>query len=469
MAGRCGLADSPSLRTFPPRLGLVLSCPPATNIRYRPGQSGGMSPLPLMAAPTWRIQSRLALWDSGRDRVHGAEFDVLDSQPFTASDQIHVMGLDLAGRYMAHTLAGCRTIPPVRYVIHNHFMGKRWHENNKQLTLYRGHHMIIRRRIKADFTSEHDKRLEWGPIHNLVVTLPACQVLNAIGAIRHRLDHRSTICLVNDGLGVAEALIEAYFPDQSKRPIFLLGHLTTSLDYTGDIFSVSEVRPGRLYLTLLPSQGLGGNHEVRIKRHPPLERTVRGSHFIRLLTAIPGLNATGHPIADFMRYKLPTVAFRAIADPLAALFECRYDGLRDNPHARQLMDRLLAELSGVLSRLPECRDSPKFRQVALFTELRDKVFRKLLQQRTADSKMRSQVGRGWDTDVDFLSGYFVRRGRQIHYPVEVLDSVMWAIKAKRLVELKKLIRKARLEQLKSQSGAAGGSGGSGSQEQAQRQ
>ncbi|KAK4124935.1 hypothetical protein N657DRAFT_339952 [Parathielavia appendiculata] len=348
------------------------------------------------------------------------------------------MGLDLTGRYIAHTLAGCRTIPPVCYIIHNHFMAKRWRDLNKQLTLFRGHHMIVRRRVKADYTLEQDEQLERGPIHNLIVTLPASQVIKAIGSIRHRLDHRSTICLVNDGLGVAEALIGAYFPDESKRPIFLLGHLTTSLDHVDDLFSVSEVRPGRLYLTLIPSQGLGGHHDIRIRRHPPLERTVRGSHFIRLLTATPGLNATGHPIADFMRYKLPTVAFRTIVDPLAALFECRYDGLRDNAHARQLMDRLLAELSGVLSRLPECRDSPKFRQVALFTELRDEVFRKLVLQRTADSKMRSQVARGWDTDVDFLSGYFVRRGRQMHCPVEALDSVMWAVKAKRLVELKKL-------------------------------
>jgi cytochrome b translational activator protein CBS2 len=323
-------------------------------------------------------------------------------------------------------------------MIHNHYMARRWHELNRRLTLFRGHDMIVHHRVRADYTADQEANLDGDPIHNLIVTLPPSNVVQAIGHIRHRLDHRSTICLINDGLGVAEALIEAYFPDESRRPIFLLGHFTASLDHVDHLFSVSEVRPGRLYLTLFPPQGLGGNHEVHIKRYPPLERTARGTHFIRLLTAMPGLNATGHPIADFMRYKLPTVAFRTIVDPLAALFECRYDGLRENPYARQLMDQLLGELTRVLSRLPECRDSAKFRQVALFTELRDEVFRKMVLKRTADSKMRSQVARGWDTDVDFLSGYFVRRGRQLHCSVEVLDSIMSAVKAKRLVELKKL-------------------------------
>lgn len=384
-----------------------------------------------------RIQSKLALWDAEERQAHARPRLPVGVPAFKPSDQIHVMGLDLAGRYIAHALAGCETIPPVRYLIHRHFLYKQWHQADKQLTLYRGATSIARRRVKAELIPEDpaDSRSN-RVIDNLLVTLPAAEVLQALGHIRHRLDHRSTICLVNDGLGVAEALIEAYFPDESRRPIFLLGHFTTSLGHGESRFSVAEIRPGRLYLSLFspPKEASRFN----IKRHPPIERTARATHFIRLLTAMPGLNATGHPMPDFLRYKLPSMAFRTIVDPLAALLDCRYSELTSNPYARQLMDRLIGELSRLVSRLPECRQSKRLKQFAVSSALRDEVFHKLMLRRTADSKLRVQIGRGWDTDINYLSGYFVRRGREVQASVTALDSIMWAVKAKQVVTLGKL-------------------------------
>jgi cytochrome b translational activator protein CBS2 len=348
------------------------------------------------------------------------------------------MGLDLKGRYIAHTLAGCESIPPVRYIIHTHPMYKLWCQAGKQLVMHRGDISITRRRIHgqyipADATESPRDRV----IDNLIVTLPASQVVKALGHIKHRLDHRSTICLVNDGLGVAEALIEAYFPDESRRPIFLLGHLTTALDYAHSRFSLAEVRQGRLYLTLF-STPRDAELPFQIKRHPPLERTARAMHLIRLLTAMPGLRATGHSMPEFLRYKLPSVAFRTIVDPLAALLDCQYHKLPNNPYARQLMDQLIGELSRLLSRLPECKDSARFRQAALAGSLRDEVLHKLMLQRTADSRMRALVARGVDTDVDYLAGYFVRRGREVNASVTALDSVLCAVKAKQAEVLKAL-------------------------------
>ncbi|KAL2023518.1 hypothetical protein VTK56DRAFT_2126 [Thermocarpiscus australiensis] len=348
------------------------------------------------------------------------------------------MGLNLTGRYIAHTLAGCQTIPPVRYMLHTPSLRKQWNEANRRLTVYRGNESITRDRLVAEDISEQSESRRQDIIENLIVTLPAGQVVRALERIRHRLDQRSTICLVNDGLGVAEALIEAYFPEEARRPIFLLGHFSTRLGHTDKKFSVSEVRPGRLYLSLFTPQVREPGVHFRIKRHPPPERTDRATHFIRLLTAIPGLNATGHAMAVFLKYKLPTVAFRSIVDPLAALLECTYDKLCSNMYARQLIDQLVGELVGVVARLPECRNSESFRQLAVATWLRKEVFRKLTLQRTADSKMRAYTARGWDTDVDFLAGYFVRRGRELQVNVTALDSVMWAVKAKRVVMLNKL-------------------------------
>jgi cytochrome b translational activator protein CBS2 len=290
----------------------------------------------------------------------------------------------------------------------------------------------VRSRVEAEDISGFPEESvdEEDMIHNLIVTIPAGQVVQALERIKHRLDQRSTICLVNDGLGVAEALIEAYFPIESRRPVFLLGHFSAHLGPAEEAFSVSEVRQGRLYLSIFSPQAPGPAMPFRIKRHPPPERTVRATHLIRLLTAIPGLHASGYPMTSFFKYKLPMMAFRSIVDPVSVLLDCTYDKLLTNRYARQLMDRLLGELTGVVAALPELRDSEEFRQSAIDASLRKDVFKKLLAHRTANTRMRTQISRGWDTDIDFLSGYFVRRGRQVRANVTALDSIMGAVKAK---------------------------------------
>lgn len=380
-----------------------------------------------------RIQSRVALWDS---EEQSSRESLVGRRYFRESDQIYVMGLDPTGRYIAHALAGSKTIPPVRYIFHNRGLCRQWDLAKRQLTLYRGYDALVRNRIIAEDTSAEAEVSNEGLIENLIVTLPAGQVVQAVQSIRHRLDHRSSICLVNDGLGVAEALIEAHFPDPLTRPMFLLGHLSTALGHTNNMFSVQEVEQGRLYMTLFSKQAREPGM-FQIKHHPPLERTTRGTHFIRLMTAMPGLNATGHPMEEFLRFKLPTLAFRSIVDPLAALLNCTYEKLPKNMYARQLMDELIGEVSRVVARFPECRDSRRLRELAVASSLRKEVIRKLMLQRTADSKMRSQLTRGWDTDIEFLTGYFVRRGRELQVSVSTLDSLLWAVKAKRMVWLKK--------------------------------
>jgi cytochrome b translational activator protein CBS2 len=143
-------------------------------------------------------------------------------------------------------------------------------------------------------------------------------------------------------------------------------------------------------------------------------------------------------MADFLYHKLPTVAFRTIADPLAALFDCTYDYLAIDRYTRNLIDACISELSQVVSRMPELKDSPRFRQSTVHGWLRDEVYYMLKRQKTADSRMRAQVSRGWDTDVDYLSGYFVQRARELQANVSTLLAFTAAVKAKGSVMLKKL-------------------------------
>ena len=346
------------------------------------------------------------------------------------SDQIHVYGLDLPGRYIAHALAGSETIPPVHYLIHRSYVWKCWNEAGRRLTLHKGENSVAHSRVIGEYIGPRTHTVGSDEvIRNLLVTVPAGNVVRALEPIVHRLDRNSSICLVQEGLGIVEDVVSAYFPDELARPTFILGHMATFLDHPADNderFSVSEVQQRRLYLTLVSSHGRGSV----IKKHPPPERVVRQTHFLQLLTAMPGLNAAGYPMADFLRHKLPAVAFRAVADPIATLIGSTYDGILKNHFATRLMEDCITEVCDVIARLPECRDHKKFRGFRLRATMREQIFQALQRRKTGDSTMRAKAARGWETDVNYLTGFFVKRGRELQVPVSSLKTLMLAVRAK---------------------------------------
>ena len=367
---------------------------------------------------------------------------------WTPSDQIHVLGLDLSGRYITHALAGCEAIPPVRYILPQAHIYKSWLEAGRHLTLDvpKEGRRTVHSRVIGEFAPPLDYEIRpdnrWPIcdtiIHNLILTVPAGRVLRALEPIVHRLDQRSCICLVQEGLGVVEAVIDKFFPDEKSRPTFILGHMATSLGYPvqEERFRVTEIHRKKFYLTLYTPEPRG-SRGVLIKKHPPPVRIPRNTHFMQLLFLMPGLHVHTYPMEDWLRDKLFVVGFRAIADPLAALFDCQYEQITGNPFARQLMDKCLNELCDVVVRLPEMQNSKKFNRFELGSTLRDKFIKSMKYRRPPDTTMRYNIMRGWDSDVEFLTGYFVRRGRELRVSVSGLETLMLSVKAKQLINQKR--------------------------------
>lgn len=385
-------------------------------------------------------------------RESGPSWQELARHMMSFSDQVHVLGLDLAGRYVGHALAGCETIPPVRYLLHDPFLKKAWHKAGGSLTLHRGDVAIVRQRVIGEYVRvremHEDRDHNWyvsdKPIRNLIITVPPGHVLRSLDPIIHRLDHRSTICFLQDGLGVMEDVVSTFFPDESSRPVFLVGHFTSTLGHIHPFdenrFTVREVRSRKLYLSI-PTARAGSKPGELIKRHPPPEHTIRYTHLLKLLTAVPGLNACGYRYADMLSHKIFAVAFRAVAEPLATLVDSPYAGLEKNTSASMIMDRAIGEICDVVARLPEFKELVIFRRAYLAPMMRKEMFRRLNAKRKSDSKMRTYTARGWESDVDYLTGYFVRKGRELAVRVDALEVLLLMVKGKRDAAL------ARLEML----------------------
>lgn len=282
-----------------------------------------------------------------------------------------------------------------------------------------------------------------GFISNLIVTVPAESVVRSIAPIVHRIHPTTTICLLQDGLGVVEAVNEACFPNHGDQPLYILGHMSHVLGKQDDVFSMTEVRQGKLYLSALGHDYV----ESDISYHPPIERNSRIAHFLDIMSTAPRLQAGGYSLQKFMAVKLHDTIIQAVLEPLTVVLDCTFGALAENTYGKQMIDQLLGEILNVVARMPELKESPDIRWMILYGELRRDVYRRLARWKDSTSRMRTQTNRGFSSDIDYLNGYFVERGRELGVRCPVNESVIWMVKAKHQQCLAKIRSEVEIEPL----------------------
>lgn len=340
---------------------------------------------------------------------------------------VHVLGFDPKAYYIAHCLAGYEYLDPVKLLIHKRPIMNTWERDGRQLLLLRGTQMLHRNRAEAEWIGTGYMPSSDEHIEQLIVTIPCWQTKDAIENIAHRIDHRTTICLVQDGLGVVEELIAALFEDPTKRPTFIVGHSNAALGYFRDRFFSSILRiPGKLCLHAV-ERGIA----PYVSFSPPIARRVHGSKFLRTLLSTPDLNAYSfNSLENFLVRKLPAMVFQCIVEPMAIALDTTYDQVLRNEHAIVLADELLEELFNVIWALPELTDSEQVVKHCGMDALRKHTLRRLTDKTQSLSPFISHVRAGRMVDIDYLNGWFVKRGQELGIKTTRNQMVMEVVKAR---------------------------------------
>ncbi|KAI8201969.1 hypothetical protein K4K60_011000 [Colletotrichum sp. SAR11_57] len=306
-----------------------------------------------------------------------------------------------------------------------------------------------------------------GHISNLIVGGRPGQVLEALGKVRHRVDDRTAICYMSDGLGVAEAANNKYFKDEEKRPSIVLGHFSSPVAYNRNSKSVRVMHPD--YAT-----SLTGVRPLVEGRDEYLSETawLRTQSMLQKFATADLLKAQGMQLENWMKVKIPALMFSAVAEPICVLLDRPYKDLTRNRHANLLMDQLLEEIADVVAIMPEVKRSPELQNMLRRGYMKKMIMSQLWGKKDAPSRMALQIRRGALTDIDYLNGFFIQRGEMAGLKLPANKMAVSMVKAKHKTVWRKTqskmddseldqIRKARLEQLKAQAGAGGGSGGGG--------
>ncbi|PTB70457.1 hypothetical protein BBK36DRAFT_1107649 [Trichoderma citrinoviride] len=319
-------------------------------------------------------------------------------------------------------------------------------------------HLSVRPKAIAKDDNSH--------IEQLLVAGPGHEAVEALQSVRHRVNKDTAVCLMTDGLGVLEEVRQRVFQGTESRPSFVLGHMSHRLAFNRRYDAVKELRHGKTQLTFADSSLQGQD----------VERTESRINFVQAMEGVKDLNSSLAPFDKWLHFKLPSVILDSVVEPVCVLMEIPYAGLQRNPAAQRMMQRLLTEIITVVDNMPEIEGSAAIRNFIRGSRIKQHIYSRIMARRGASSDLARQIQNGLPTDIDYLNGFFIRRGHQLGIETPTNSMIRDMIKAKHSLAIERLnsyipIRKARLEQLKTQGGGAsrGNGGPSGQDGERQRQ
>jgi 2-dehydropantoate 2-reductase len=362
---------------------------------------------------------------------------------------IHVLGLGTVGKLIAHSLAGLPNGPPVTLLMHRPLVMQQWHDEgaaikiliNGEYHVQTGFHI----ESSADFQRQDPLQRfpRFGPnlehsaeppntvIDSLVVTTNPCITLSAISSIKHRLRKTSTICFVQDGLGIIEKMNSRIFPDPHDRPTYVLGRITHDVKSTDQHFTIVENRIGSFLCAKLPQV-------VETKEEyfcPVINRTdfswsPQARHLVGSLIRTPGLNAESLGHKTFFVRQLRQLAVGAVIGPLSVAYDCSNDELLYDYAASQNIGHLVAEICHIILSLPELAKFHKLEQKFNANLVENIVLRSLQKSGRNTSAMLQDIRAGRRTDIDFYNGYLVQRAMELGVPCPRNHTLLHLVKGR---------------------------------------
>lgn len=414
--------------------------------------------------------------------------------------RIHVLGTGSIGKLVAHSLRGIANPPPITLLLHKRTLLEAWENSAKEITInddgteikrkgfevellpliHRQHGVEMKegepdlydyegklkpheaaQALKEQETSQEgldeeeaepvevyneDGTLkEDDTIHNLLVTTKTPVTVAALAGIKHRLAPTSTICFLQNGMGIIEEVNKKLFPEEQDRPNYMQGIITHGVNVPPGIaernpFYAVHAGHGTIALSLLPSSA--AKTSTTDLTHSP-DREIHDTqsdlwanssrYLLRTLTRTPVLCAVGFTPTELLQLQLEKLAVNSVLNPLTVLLDARNGSILYNFAMTRTMRLLLAETSLVIRSLPELQNIPNVETRFSAQRLETLVVNVANTTRDNISSMLADVRAGNQTEVEYINGYIVKRGEEIGIKCVVNYAIMQTVIGKAML------------------------------------
>ena len=337
--------------------------------------------------------------------------------------KIHILGDDERSKFIAHALSG--VYESVEMLGWRQSSTSRYRNMLKSKSGQRSP-LIAESVIATQPTSVRDSNLH---IDHLVVSGHGHEAAQAMEAVKHRVNDQTTVCLMNDGLGVLEDVRRSFTEGRDSTPSFMLGHMSHRLVFNRTYDSVRQLRAGQMQVTPV---------ELFKTKDMQQRKVETRGNFVKSLQAVNDLHLAETPFDQWLRFKLPSVIFNAVVEPVCVLLDIPYEGILQNRAAQRTMHQLLEEVVEVVGNMPEIEGSSMVREYVRGKRVQQALFSNIMAKRDAPSRLSLQIQRGLPTDVEFASGYFLRRARLMGLDMKANLFMMDMIKARHSTAMERL-------------------------------
>jgi ketopantoate reductase len=158
-----------------------------------------------------------------------------------ADKRIYMIGgVGSVGKLIAHSIRDLQDPPPVTLLVHTPQLLEQWKHGKQVITLRRdgkelvskGYDVELMAEYKKPDPEEHKHAISNEPIHHLLVITKAAYTVPNLIRVAHRLTRDSTVCFLQNGMGILEEVREKIFPDPSTAPHFMQGMKSPTEKYS---------------------------------------------------------------------------------------------------------------------------------------------------------------------------------------------------------------------------------------------
>ena len=415
----------------------------------------------------------------------GADMDSsMDFKPMTipqdvgndkiGSRRIHIIGIGSIGTFVAHCLRTLPNPPPITLMIHREAYYDAWCKQARIIRLINRATDVNDEQVGYDvdlletdsgqepakwrFVPTNETVLERGEqmdtgevfISCLVCVVKGPHTVLAMRSIKHRVDSRTTICFIQNGLGQIEELNEQVFTDPATRPTYMLGIISHGVHQVRDFtvvhagFGTTALGiyrdPARFPLPPNSHDPLDELPEEDRKRYYPTDTdlyyNITARYLLRTLTRSTSLAAAAYPYLDLQQLQLEKLAVNCIINPLTAILDVLNGGILNNEPIGKIERLLIAEISLVLRNLPELEGIPGIKMRFSADRLETLCIGAAKKTAANSSSTREDLRKLVRTELDYINGYIVRRGEEQGVKCVLNYMIMQLVKAKEVMNVK---------------------------------
>ncbi|KAL3425349.1 putative 2-dehydropantoate 2-reductase [Phlyctema vagabunda] len=341
--------------------------------------------------------------------------------------RVHVLGMGNLGLLFAHSLywQTPEKRPPITLLLHRPGLLHDWNGTISIAPGYsHGGTAASRDGYDVELLEKHAGDGGGNNIKNLILTTKTINTVSALTSIKHRLTPQSTILFAQNGMGTIEEVNEKVFPDTSTRPNYLASVVSHGVYGEGPFRSV-HAGMGTVSLGRMENDGYSLS---------------TSDYLIQQVIDAPALAGREFEALELKRIQLQKLVVNAMINPLTVIFNCRNDALFGNPLILSLMQRLLAETSQVIRALPELSVDAE-REVHFSIERLEKVVLDMaIKTGKNTSSMLQDVRAGKPTEIDYINGYLVTRGREVGIDCDTNRRLVDMVKRVQLITPKEILQ-----------------------------